>query len=1144
MLSENGILDMPTTSTSKLFRLSASRLLGTVCSTAIVIGWASLASAQVTISDERTTPVDTTTEGDDVIIDSNGSVVVTTTGPAVTVNSENTLTNNGAITISDVDDAIAVSLEGGANRGFTNSGTITVNEDYTPEDTDGDGIADGSVAIGSGRTGILISGASPFEGNVVLEASSVDDDGNVTTASTIRVEGNESYGINLANTTMMTTGLSGDLTNGGSITLIGDNGAAVNIAGNMNGELVNTGNVSAAGENSYGYNISGDIDGGFTNAGTIGVNAFRFSSRLGFGGDDLTGREDLEAEDLQNAASAVAISGNITEGVHFDSVQTEIVDDDGVGTGVFTTAAFSTVNQLGSAPAILIDGSGTPIAIGRVSQITDTTDENYDENLLFGFVNEGAITSQGVFDDFDATVISVSDATLEGGLYNEGTLTVSAFRGPGERTVEGVTAGTGLARVIVLGQGAIVDAINNVGTITASASEAIDEVYADEDNTLGAVSVLATAIDIGENATAGTLYNRGIISAILVGREGEAFAIRDASGTLNTLTNEGFISATGSNSDSLGEEAVNFTLVAIDTSANTTGFSYIQQRQEDTDLDDGLTPAAPFLFGDIRLGSGDDVVSASAGVIFGDVDFGTGQDQLVLSGSSGFAGSITNADGLSIDVTDGSSLSLSGVETVSIANASFDETSTYLPTLDGQNQTATNMDASGTVSFAEGSMISPRFSSIVSDPEGLDFILATAGTLDVSPDALSALNNVGTDTLPFLYNFDYSQGVVNGQDALVVTVDLRDPFLSSAEGGLGLDAAQAQAFAPALNAFVANSDLGSAIANITNEAEFNRAFNQLLPEFASAAREFVIANVDGATGAVGSHLDTTRRSPDKPGGAWIQEFAYFADRERAGLSERYRGSGFGITGGIDTAWGPFHAIGVNAGFASTEIEDVGGEDDPLDVVTLQGGLYAGMVQDIGKGQLGTEFYVGGGYNKFEQERRVEFDDFLGQANADYTGTHINASVRTGYEVELSEKFWIRPTVSVDYLRLNQEGYTETGDEGIALDVSSRTTERASAAAMFNFGAKFQGKRTWIRPSVRVGYRHSFLNDPTQTEFGFAGLGDQRASLESFAFPDSGVLVGFSVAAGSAYSSIGFDFDSDIRDGFIRHTGRVVIRLLF
>ena len=53
-----------------------------------------------------------------------------------------------------------------------------------------------------------------------------------------------------------------------------------------------------------------------------------------------------------------------------------------------------------------------------------------------------------------------------------------------------------------------------------------------------------------------------------------------------------------------------------------------------------------------------------------------------------------------------------------------------------------------------------------------------------------------------------------------------------------------------------------------------------------------------------------------------------------------------------------------------------------------------------------------------------------------------------------------------------------------------------------------------------------------------------ASMTAGEFPDEALILGLSVAAGSEYSSVGFDLDSDIRDGFVRHTGRIVVRLLF
>ena len=79
-------------------------------------------------------------------------------------------------------------------------------------------------------------------------------------------------------------------------------------------------------------------------------------------------------------------------------------------------------------------------------------------------------------------------------------------------------------------------------------------------------------------------------------------------------------------------------------------------------------------------------------------------------------------------------------------------------------------------------------------------------------------------------------------------------------------------------------------------------------------------------------------------------------------------------------------------------------DDPLDVLTIQLGTYAGY--EIG--DLGFEAYAGIGYNDFESERKINVGDFTGSADGDWTGTHYNASLRAGYDMEFGEKFFIRP----------------------------------------------------------------------------------------------------------------------------------------
>ena len=266
---------------------SKQRMFSTISLLAISIIFAPLTQAQVTISDEQTTEQET--GGEDLTIDATGSVILDTPGPAVTLNSDNALSNSGIIAITNVDNATAVSLEGGTNRSFTNSNTISVVEDFTPEDTDadevgGDAFVDGPFAEGAGRTGILISGASPFEGNIDLETTSV-----------VNVEGNDSFGINLTNTSMAQVGLTGDLTNAGQINVLGTNATGINLASGLTGNFDNSGTITTTGQGAQAVNIAADIEGGFVNAGSAINTGFRFATRLGLSNEDLgiLGRDQL-----------------------------------------------------------------------------------------------------------------------------------------------------------------------------------------------------------------------------------------------------------------------------------------------------------------------------------------------------------------------------------------------------------------------------------------------------------------------------------------------------------------------------------------------------------------------------------------------------------------------------------------------------------------------------------------------------------------------------------------------------------------------------------------------------------------------------------------------------------------------------------
>lgn len=1047
------------------------------------------AQAQVIIDTTIDGPVNTSTAGagdtaSDITITSSGQVSVTS-GSGVLIDSDNLLINQGTITASDVDNVVGVELQGGRTGSFTNSGQISLTETFTPTDTNGDNIIDGRFASGAGRTAILISGNGSFSGSITQES---------TAGATL--EGNRSRLVHVAEG----AGVQGNINWGGTNSLLGDESVAIDLAGRVDGDVNISGTVSLRGENAQAVVVSDGIDGSLSNSGTITNTGYRLQSR-----PTQIIRDLLDAEDVLQAGAAIDVRSDIGGGIFLVSNT--------------ASAQLSLISQIGQAPAIRIAGTTeNAVTIGQVAASTDT--EN--TNLHYGLVNQGQITAAGIYNDINALALSVEHATLQGGFSNTGGFLTGTFRS-GDSGSADISGQTGLARAIYFGAGANVLDINNSGLISAQVTEAADEIYGDT-ITLAARLVEAITIDIAESAQLQSLTNSGTILAALNARTGQATAILDRSGTLREITNSGAITVVGTSSDSTGQSATGFELVALDLSTNQDGITLTQ-----TAPDAGSPITASSLVGDVMLGSGDDVITINAGSVSGDWYFGDGQDRLSLSDAR-FTGNLIDSDG-SLELTlVNAALGHTRTTPVRVRSAYFDSESTFSPILDGISGQASSLLASGNVVFETGASIAPVLNNIIG-AQSTDFVIIDAQNLSIDDDLSSFI----TSDL-FLYDIDFSRDPEN-RNRLLLSLRLRDME------ELGLDEPQAAIFTSVIEALGQNSELASAIVNSSTELSFNVAINQLLPEFSAASRQYVAANIDSTIGAIGSHLDLTRRAHERPGGIWFEEFAYFADREKAALSEQYRGFGFGFSSGLDTAFGPFHALGINLSVATTEIEDVLAPstvpDDPLSILTVQAGIYGGLAL----GPLGFEFYGGGGYNDFESTRLVDISDFFGSVAGDWGGYHYNGSARLGLDLNFTDHIWIRPLVAVDYLSLNEQAYTEVGDIGLALDIDERTVEVATASAVLNIGAKFQGQRTWVRPMFRGGYRTEILNDPVVTTGRFTGQ-LTPFTITGAEFPKEGFIVGFSLAAGSEFSAFAIDLDSEFREGFIRHTARLVFRLLF
>ncbi|MEL7028429.1 MAG: autotransporter domain-containing protein, partial [Pseudomonadota bacterium] len=251
--------------------------LWTLNSCVLAAGLACPALAQE-IDEDLTTPLRTSTVDDgapgDIVIDGSGSVDLEGAPDTaiITIDSNNSLDNDGLLANADANGAIGVLIEGGVAGQVRNDGAISLTEDYTREDEDDDDDLDGPIAIGERRTGIILDGGGAFTGDIVNDAG-----------GSITVEGNASAGVQLLSP------VSGSFVNDGSISVLGAESVGVDIGAGVSGDVVLSGPVEVRGEDSTAVSIRGPVGGALSVESSVVSTGFTSTSTTNYADpDDLT----------------------------------------------------------------------------------------------------------------------------------------------------------------------------------------------------------------------------------------------------------------------------------------------------------------------------------------------------------------------------------------------------------------------------------------------------------------------------------------------------------------------------------------------------------------------------------------------------------------------------------------------------------------------------------------------------------------------------------------------------------------------------------------------------------------------------------------------------------------------------------------
>lgn len=936
---------------------NAANLLATAAPAALMVG-VTPALADTTVSTATTTPLVTSTAG--AVTVASGGTIKLDTGTAVTVDASQNVTvaSGGTLDMGAGNGAAGVIVNSGTTSNVSNAGTIQVLETFTPPDTDNNGIPEGPIAQATGRYGIRVAPGGTATGTI-------------SNTGTISVDGLNSAGI------AVDSALTGSVTNTGTIRIRGDNSVGIR-TGAVSGNVSAGGSIAVVGSGTQALVVNGDV------GGLVKINGSL--AQLATYTADSGATQNLPRSALSTGKAAVEINGNVAGGVIVTTAS-------GSGTTAETTGSIASI---GNSPALQIGGANN-ITIGGGTSSTGT----------YSVAIDGSVSANATFSSTNASAVVI------GGKGGNVTLT------------NGIGVG---------------------GSVTATTVDA------------GAAAILVNA-----GSTVPSLYNNGTISAVISQPGiGSSAAIKDLSGTLTTITNNKTISVTGSSEDQLA---------AIDVSANTTGVT-IRQALNSTDATSqtsdkaatGYDPDTAKVYtsirGNIYTGSGNDTLDIASGTVTGNsflgagndvvkladdakytgnIDFGSGTASLAMTGNSRFTGTLILNDQVGTltladkaiyrgTVTGGSQLAVTvnggtfganSAVTTTVKSIDFGANGTLGVYVDGATGTASKLVAD-TASFASGAKISARVTSLAK-AEGTYTVLS-AGTL-------TGGNNVATSALNLPVLFKGTVAAVGNNVTLTIA--------RKSASEIGLNTPQSQAY----NAILANAAkdtlLQSSLLQAADTATLQTQFNQMLPDYAGGTLDFLSRGMRLASRRIDD--DSSWFTISNAGG-WIEPI-YFRGKQKAGATQGFTNSGGGLSLGFEKAFG-FGHIGASFTYLTGN-----STTDATQKVKVSNIELAGFWR-LASGPFYAYARVGWGRPSFTSTRTftgaVDNQSFGYSASGKWKGTLISGSGGLSYALSVGDHFKLKPRAAIEYFRLKENGYTETGNAPLALTLASRTSQLVNA----------------------------------------------------------------------------------------------------
>ena len=450
-------------------------------------------------------------------------------------------------------------------------------------------------------------------------------------------------------------------------------------------------------------------------------------------------------------------------------------------------------------------------------------------------------------------------------------------------------------------------------------------------------------------------------------------------------------------------------------------------------------------------------------------------------------------------------------------------------------------------------------------PVGTQFniVQTRSGTVQSGTDGTVLAVTIQDPTNP-LYTFRAvpAAGTIAGLVTIETTgIPLTVPIAPPA--GVILPPSQpiAAAVVPILLAVTPTPDIISVLAPInalSDPAAVVNAVTQLAPSPSDLAAPLVtfhgnrqfqnlwMARLDcGALGRRDERGDPQRNAEtddcshsDQRIGWWMNGFGYFAQQDNQQAFAGYKAKTGGGMAGYDAPIGPDTHMGFGLGYARTDVRARGSEGR-TDLDSYQVTAYLGHEPGIWFVNAALSY----AYNEYSGSRRIVFTGVDREARADFTGRSYSGFASTGLHLYAGD-ISITPLASIEAMRVDIGGYTETGAGDISLRVQARKYDFVESGLGVKVARYFSHAGGSFVPELRARWLHELSNPKLAQTASFVVPGSPSFTTPGFRNADDTYNVGAGItllsAAGArrAWSlQAGYDYFGTGK-GYSAHQGTI------